>query len=67
MPIMDGLRAAREIATVMPTVPILMYTRHTNWGIELEVKESGVRMLVPKTGDGGELFSTIETMLSSEP
>ena len=67
MPIMDGLRAAREIATIMPTVPILMYTQHTYWGIELEVKKFGVRMLVPKTGDGGELLSTIETMLSSEP
>jgi CheY-like chemotaxis protein len=62
MPVMDGLRAACEIATIMPTVPILIYTEHNYWEIELEAKKFGMS----KT-DGGELFSAIETMFGSEP
>jgi len=54
-----------EIATIMPTMPILMDTQHGYWGIELEAKKFGVRLLVPKTDDCGEPFSAIETMLSS--
>jgi DNA-binding NarL/FixJ family response regulator len=67
MPIMDGLRAARKIATIMPRVPILVCTDHHYWEIELEGEELGVRRLVPKTDDPGELFSLIETIVSSEP
>ena len=67
MPIMDGLRAARRIAKIMPRVPILVYTEHHYWEIELEGEELGVRRLVPKTDDAGELFSLIETIVSSEP
>jgi DNA-binding NarL/FixJ family response regulator len=67
MPIMDGLRAARKIATIMPRVPILVYTEHHYWEIELEAEELGVRRLVPKTDDVGELFSLIETIVSSAP
>jgi DNA-binding NarL/FixJ family response regulator len=66
MPVMDGLRAAREIATIMPTVPILMYTQHNYWEIELEAKKFGVRRVVSKGGDARELFSAIETILSGD-
>jgi hypothetical protein len=51
----------------MPAMPILMYTQHSYWGIELEAKKFGVRLLVSKTDDGRELFSAIETMLTTEP
>jgi DNA-binding NarL/FixJ family response regulator len=67
MPIMDGLRAARKIAKIMPRVPILVYTEHQYWEIELGAEELGVRRLVPKTDDPGELFSLIEAIVSSEP
>ena len=66
MPVLDGLRAAREISTIMPALPILMYTQHNYWEIELEAKKFGVRRVVSKGGDAAELFSAIETMLSSD-
>jgi CRP/FNR family cyclic AMP-dependent transcriptional regulator len=67
MPVMDGLWAAREIAAIMPKVPILMYTQHNYLEIELEAKKFGVRRVVSKTDDRDELFSAIDAMLSSEP
>jgi DNA-binding NarL/FixJ family response regulator len=67
MPAMDGLRAAREIAKIMPRVPILVYTEHQYWEIELEAEELGVRRLVPKTDDVGELFDLIEAIFGGEP
>jgi two-component system, NarL family, response regulator NreC len=66
MPGMDGFHAAREIATIMLTVPILIYTEHNYWEIELEAQKYGVRRVVLRTGDGGELFSAIETIFNSE-
>jgi DNA-binding NarL/FixJ family response regulator len=66
MPVMDGFRAAREIATIMPAVPILMYTQNNYWEIDLEAKKFGVRRVVSKGGDAAELFSAIESILSSE-
>jgi len=62
MPVMDGLRAACEIAAIMPAVPILIYTEHSYWEIELEAKRFGVRRVVSKTDGGGELFSAIESI-----
>lgn len=67
MPVMDGLGAACEIATIMPKVPILMYTEHSYVEIELEAKRFGVRRVISKTDDRDELFSAIETMFSSDP
>lgn len=67
MPVMDGLWAACEIATIMPKVPILMYTQHNYLEIELEAKKFGVRRVVSKTDDRDELFSAIEAMFSSKP
>jgi two-component system response regulator NreC len=64
MPVMDGLRAACEIARIMPTVPILIYTQHNYWEIELEAKKFGVRRVVSKTDDSNELFSAIEAIFS---
>ena len=43
MPIMNGLKAAREISKAMPAVPILMYTIHNSRELELEAKTAGVR------------------------
>ena len=67
MPLMDGLRAARQISSVLPTVPILMHTMHNSSELELEAKKAGVRRVVNKTGSGDELFSAIEELLATGP
>ena len=64
MPLMDGLRAAREISSALPSVPILMHTMHVSSELELEAKKAGIQRIVSKTSSGNELFIAIEELLS---
>jgi DNA-binding NarL/FixJ family response regulator len=63
MPVMDGIRASREILAEMPTVPILMHTLHYSSELELEAKKVGVRRVVAKAQAGEELLNAIEALL----
>ena len=40
MPVMDGLRATREILRILPSVPIVIYTLHYAEWLVLEAQES---------------------------
>ena len=63
MPVMDGLRAARELAKRLPEVPVVMYSLYGTPQIELEAKAAGVRGFLDKSEDIGQLISTIERLL----
>lgn len=63
MPVMDGLRATREISAALPGVPILIHTLHNAPGVELEAKKSGARRIVNKTESADELMKAIEEAL----
>jgi len=65
MPVMDGLSAAREIGKVLPSIPIVLYTRH-NFPTELETKAAGIRKVVSKPGTDA-LFGVIEEVLRVRP
>jgi DNA-binding NarL/FixJ family response regulator len=65
MPVMDGLRAAREISAALPGVPILIHTLHNAPGVELEAKKAGARKIINKTEDADELLRAIEEALES--
>jgi len=41
MPIMDGIRAAREISKSSATLPILMHTMHSSRTLDLEAQKAG--------------------------
>jgi DNA-binding NarL/FixJ family response regulator len=64
MPVLDGMRAAREILAANPLVPIVMHTLHSSPPLALEAKKAGVRSLVAKTEAGNELLSAIEAALA---
>src|ERR1700716_2357038 len=49
MPVLDGLTASRDIAKVLPDIPILMHTLHWSAQVELEARMAGVRKVVPKS------------------
>jgi DNA-binding NarL/FixJ family response regulator len=65
MPVMDGLRAAREIVAALPGVPLLIHTLHNAPGVELEVKKAGARKIINKTDNADELLKAIEEALES--
>lgn len=63
MPVMDGLRAAREIHSVSPAVPILMYTNYFFSTLALEASIAGVRQVIDKGTGADELLAAVETVL----
>lgn len=66
MPVMDGLRAAREISLAAPQLPILMHTNHGSEGVEIEAKKNGVRRVLSKGGDANEFLQVIEGLLAAD-
>jgi DNA-binding NarL/FixJ family response regulator len=65
MPVMDGLRATREILRILPSVPIVIYTLHYAEWLVLETKKAGARGLVPKS-DVARLMSVLEDLLQEK-
>ena len=65
MPVMDGMRAAREISSTFPSLPIVMHTNHDSSAVALEAENSGVRKFVSKGNFGGDLIRAIEILLIS--
>ncbi len=49
MPVMNGLDAARILRSVMPAIPILMYTAFTNSSLANEALAAGVSKVASKT------------------
>jgi DNA-binding NarL/FixJ family response regulator len=62
MPVMDGLRATREIMRILPSVPIVIYTLHYAAWVELEAKKAGARGVVAKS-DIAKLMDVAEDLL----
>ena len=62
MPVMDGLKATREITRILPSVPIVIYTMHYAEWLELEAKKAGARGLVSKS-DVTKLINVVEDLL----
>jgi CheY-like chemotaxis protein len=60
MPVMNGLSAAQEIRKVLPSTPIILYTRQ-KFPTELEAKIAGIRKIVSKPG-ADVLFGVIEEL-----
>lgn len=66
MPILDGLTASREIAKLLPDVPILLHTLYFSLEVLIEAQKSGVRKIVPKS-DSSALVSAVQDILHPQP
>ena len=67
MPVMDGLRAAREISAVFPDVPIVMHTIYDSSSVVTEAHKNGVRQVVSKGSSARELLAAVERVLGGTP
>ena len=65
MPVMDGLRATREISEALPGTPVLIHTLHNAPGMDLEVKKAGAREIINKTDSADKLVKAIEEGLAA--
>jgi DNA-binding NarL/FixJ family response regulator len=67
MPMLDGLQSSAEIAKLLPTVPIVVYSLHILTELEMEAKKYGVWALVSKTAEQSSLIETMERLLAAAP
>jgi DNA-binding NarL/FixJ family response regulator len=66
MPVMSGFDAAREIAKILPEIPILMLSMHESKQIIEEAQKIGVKGYVTKTQVGAVLLHAVDALLSKE-
>lgn len=63
MPVMDGMRAAREIKESAPDMPMILFTLHASPELEEQAKSAGIRQVVSKAKNGNGLLTAIEQEL----
>jgi DNA-binding NarL/FixJ family response regulator len=63
MPLSDGIQAATEISTALPSTPIIMYTLYKTAELESAAKLAGVRSVVAKEDGVRSLLSAIDAEL----
>ena len=47
--VMNGLEAARELKTLMPRVPLLMFTNNAGAAMEKDAREAGIFAVISKS------------------
>ena len=63
MPVMTGLDAARVLRTLMPTLPLILYSAAADRGVELQVRQMGISELVSKASPVSVLISRARELL----
>jgi len=66
MPLMDGLAAAREIAKVLPSVPIVLFTMYDSPETTLAAQKAGIAQVFPKSGSGQALIRMVEELMEKQ-
>jgi DNA-binding NarL/FixJ family response regulator len=64
MPVMNGLDAARQIATQSPGIPIVMFSLHLSEDLIEHFKTDGIRAAVAKGDAARDLVRAVETVLT---
>lgn len=63
MPVVDGIKAAREISKALPAMPILMHTQHKTTETVVQARKVGIRRVVTKGEPAETLLQAIEELL----
>lgn len=63
MPLMNGIDAARALKTLMPTVPVIMFSEYGDVFSEEEAKSAGVSALISKSEHVSFLIETARALL----
>jgi DNA-binding NarL/FixJ family response regulator len=67
MPFSNGIQAASEISTSLPSIPIILYTLYKTDQLEVAAKMVGIRCVVAKEDGVRSLLSAIDAELAHEP
>ena len=63
MPVMNGLDAARALKRLMPKVPIVMFSIHSDAFTEKEARSAGAAALISKFANMSELLGMVRNLL----
>ena len=63
MPIMNGLEAAKKLTSLLPAVPLIMFTNHSGRVIEQEAHAAGFSAIVSKTDSADLLIAQVTELL----
>jgi DNA-binding NarL/FixJ family response regulator len=63
MPIMNGLEETRILKNLMPAVPVIIFTAHSDSFVEKEAVAAGASALVSKSEDVAVLMATARSLL----
>ena len=61
MPILNGLEEARLLRQVMPSVPVMIYTNHSDPFVEKEARAAGAWAVISKSEGVATLIETART------
>jgi len=62
MPVMNGLEEARLLKQLMPTVPVIIYTAHSDPFVEKEARSAGACAVISKSEAVTTLIATARTL-----
>jgi DNA-binding NarL/FixJ family response regulator len=62
MPVMNGLEAARRIASVSPKTAMVLFTMHPSEHLVKDAKNVGIRDVVSKLDGLAALFASVESI-----
>jgi len=63
MPVMNGLEETRVLKKLMPAVPVIIFTAHSDPFVEKEAREAGVSAVVSKSEAVAVLITTARGLL----
>ncbi len=63
MPVMNGIDAARILRQLMPTVPLIVFSEHSDVFSEEEARSAGVSVLVSKSDHVSVLVAKARALL----
>ena len=66
MPMLNGIGAAADIAKLLPSTPIILYTMHKNDQLDAAAAEIGIRYVISKDEPFEKLIGAIEDALAGE-
>jgi DNA-binding NarL/FixJ family response regulator len=63
MPVMNGIDAARTLKTLMPMVPVIIFSEYTDVFSEQEARSAGISALVSKSEHVSVLIERVRALL----
>jgi DNA-binding NarL/FixJ family response regulator len=63
MPVMNGLKATKILKTLMPAVPVILYTSHSDPFVEKEARFAGASAVMSKSESMAALIDKARSLL----